>query len=204
MSETKRPRGRPPTYDRETALAAAGDAFWRTGYAATTLDDLCDATGMNRPSLYAAFGDKHGFYLAVLDRYAAASIERLADFLERDLPLATQLAAVYDAALSIYLEGDDAARGCFLVGTAVTEASDDATVRDRLRSVFDRIDGLFEARFARARANGEIDVDAEPRALAQVASGLLNALAVRARSGASRDSLRRTARQAVALLAPAS
>jgi hypothetical protein len=58
-----RRRGRPRAYDPDTALAAAADVFWKKGYDGTSLDDLAAATGMNRPSLYAAFGDKHDLYL---------------------------------------------------------------------------------------------------------------------------------------------
>src|ERR1700754_5160168 len=99
---TKRPRARPPAYDRDAALGRAGDVFWHNGYAATTLDDLGAATGMNRPSLYAAFGDKHAISLETLARYAKASQDKLEHALALDQPLAAQLVAVYDAAIGIY------------------------------------------------------------------------------------------------------
>lgn len=68
-------RGRPPAYDRDEALAGAGDAFWRGSYAATTLDDLTAATGMNRPSLYAAFGDKQRLFDEASSVYFERTIE---------------------------------------------------------------------------------------------------------------------------------
>ena len=196
----KRPRGRPPAYDRDTALADAGDVFWKTGYSAATVDGLSTAMGMNRPSLYNAFGDKHAIYLQTFDRYAKASQALLDNVLAGDRPLAEQITAVYDGAIGIYLAGDGGARGCFLVGTAVSEAADDAAIRDRLLAALKAIDHAFEARFVRARADGELDPDADPRALAQVAGGVLNALAVRARAGESKESLKRTARQTVKMI----
>ena len=66
-----RARGRPRAYDPTTALTGARDAFWRHGYSATSLDVLSDATDMNRPSMYAAFGDKRSLYLQTLDGYIA-------------------------------------------------------------------------------------------------------------------------------------
>src|SRR5262245_55977315 len=66
---TRKRRGRPRAYDPETALQNAIDVFWQTGYSGTSLDDLSAATGMNRPSLYAAFGDKRALYLKALDHY---------------------------------------------------------------------------------------------------------------------------------------
>ena len=68
--EPKR-RGRPRAYQPEIALGKALELFRRDGFAGTSLDDLSAATGMNRPSLYAAFGDKHTLYLKALQRYCA-------------------------------------------------------------------------------------------------------------------------------------
>ena len=71
MSDTpsKPRRGRPREYDPDRALASATRVFWKNGYAATSLDELAAATGMNRPSLYAGFGDKRELYLETLKRY---------------------------------------------------------------------------------------------------------------------------------------
>src|SRR5688572_30717433 len=62
-------RGRPRGYDPATAVARAANTFWKAGYAGSSLDDLSAATGMNRPSLYAAFGDKRDLYLKTLEYY---------------------------------------------------------------------------------------------------------------------------------------
>src|ERR1700733_3259545 len=68
--EAKR-RGRPRSYEPDVALGQAMEAFWKSGYAATSLDDLSAATGMNRPSLYAAFGDKQDIYVKAYQKYRA-------------------------------------------------------------------------------------------------------------------------------------
>jgi TetR/AcrR family transcriptional regulator, copper-responsive repressor len=199
QNTSPRPRGRPPSYDRDEALSHAGDTFWQAGYAATTLDELSAATGMNRPSLYGAFGDKHTLYLQTLARYAAASRDKLDAFLAEDLPLGAQLMAMYDAALGIYLSGE-APRGCFLIGTALSESVTDEVIRTSLLEALHGMDASFEARFVRAKANGELARDADPKALAQVAGAVLNALAVRARAGEASARLRVTARTAVTLI----
>src|SRR3954451_891852 len=64
-----KPRGRPRAYDPQVALARAAEKFWKAGYAGTSLDDLVYAPDMTRPSLYAAFGDKHDLYLKTLEHY---------------------------------------------------------------------------------------------------------------------------------------
>lgn len=65
----EKPRGRPRAYEPQVALRQAADVFWKAGYSGTSLDDICAAAGMNRPSLRAAFGDKHAIYLKALGDY---------------------------------------------------------------------------------------------------------------------------------------
>src|SRR5689334_12587104 len=124
-----RRRGRPRAYDPDAAMRSARDTFWRGGYAGTSLEDLAAGMGMNRPSIYAAFGDKRSLYLRAVSDYADMSRGWLAAALARPRPLRDGLGAVYRYARDFYLTGDDAPRGCFLLGTAVTEANHDADVR---------------------------------------------------------------------------
>jgi AcrR family transcriptional regulator len=196
---TRRP-GRPRGYDPETALARATDAFWSAGYAATSLDDLCEATGMNRPSLYGAFGDKRALYLGTLERYTETGRRAMEQALDYELPIAEALANLYAAALALYFSGGGAARGCFLIGTAATEAVGDAEVRDRLGSALREFDRCFEARLRHAQEEGELAAGADPAALAKIASAVLHTLALRSRAGDSRASLRATADAGVALI----
>ncbi|WP_207547209.1 TetR/AcrR family transcriptional regulator [Mycobacterium talmoniae] len=186
MPATK-PRGRPRRYDPDTALEHARDTFWRTGYAATSMDDLAAAMGMNRPSIYAGFGDKRALYLAAAARYAADSRAMLAAELAKPRSLRAGLRAVYRRATAFYLLGDDAPRGCFLVGTAVTEARRDADVRAIVDTTFQAFTELFADRFGRDAR--ELSGSASPFALAEIATAALITLAVRARAGASREVL---------------
>src|ERR1700761_7275550 len=132
QTETPKRRGRPRAYDPQAALERATDAFWGTGYSATSLDEIAAATGMNRPSLYAAFGDKRALYLEALAQYWALSFQSMREALAGDRPLADALMDVYDGALSIYFSGEGRPRGCFVVGTAVTEAVGDEEIRESL------------------------------------------------------------------------
>jgi AcrR family transcriptional regulator len=77
QKEQKR-RGRPPAYVPELALSKAIKAFWPAGFAGTSLDELAAATGMNRPSLYGAFGDKHDLYMKALEHYWAEGRDAMA------------------------------------------------------------------------------------------------------------------------------
>jgi TetR/AcrR family transcriptional regulator, copper-responsive repressor len=195
-SAVGRRRGRPRAYDPEAALQRATDAFWKTGYSGTSLDEISAATGMNRPSLRAAFGDKHALYLRALDDYWAFKFAAMREALEGGT-LAEALTRAYDTALSIYFSEDGTARGCFVVGTAITEAVGDPEIQRVAAEGFQRLDAAFEAQFRLAREAGELKKDADPEALALLASATMQSIAIRARAGTSRDELRRLAGKAV-------
>jgi TetR/AcrR family transcriptional regulator, copper-responsive repressor len=190
-------RGRPRAYDAEAALQQATETFWRTGYSGTSLDNIAAATGMNPPSLYAAFGNKRALYLEALARYWELSLAANREALAEDRPLGEALMLAYEAALSIYFSGKGTARGCFVMGTAVVEAPEDVAIRKSVARGLEMIDADFEARFRRARESGELKPDADPTALALLASATMQSIAIRARAGARRADLREMARMAV-------
>lgn len=185
----KKRRGRPRQYDPDQALAKAAESFWRNGYAGTSLDDLAAATGMNRPSLYAAFGDKRDLYIKTLERYQqrsrAGSIKLLAD----SRSLREFLTRFYDGALDIYRAGGEEARGCYSISTAPAQATVDPAVRAFLNGSILGTDAFLAGIIAKARDRGEIAADTDPAALAQVATATLHTIAVRSRVGAPRKQL---------------
>ena len=142
----KKPRGRPRAYEPETALRQAATVFWNNGYSGTSLDDIAAATGMNRPSLRAAFGDKHDIYIKALSRYWVLKFESMQKAFEGGGSLAETLMRIYNAALSIYFSGDDRVLGCFVVSTAITEAPGDPEIQRIVAAGFDKLDANFEAR----------------------------------------------------------
>jgi AcrR family transcriptional regulator len=171
------------------ALQRATESFWRAGYSATSLDELSAATGMNRPSLYGAFGDKRELYLAALARYWEISRVAMAEALAYDRPLREALRRLYRKALAGYFGGKDGARGCFAIGTATTEALRDAKIRALLAQGFQMIDDAFAARIRFAREHGDLPKEADPATLAMLASATLHTLAIRSRGGAARSRL---------------
>lgn len=196
-----RRRGRPRAYNPQAALQRATDRFWNSGYSNTSLDDICAATGMNRPSLYAAFGDKQTLYLKALERYWQLSVDALLEALaDGGATLNEALMRAYDGQLSIYFSGDDVSRGCFAIGTATTEAVEYPAIRSALAEGLRALDTAFEARLRTARASGQLKADADPAALAVLASATLHTIAIRARAGVPRDDLREIARKAVKVI----
>lgn len=193
----KKARGRPRAYDPETALRQAAATFWKAGYAGTSLDDIAAATGMNRPSLNAAFGDKHAIYIKALSAYWDFKFASIRKAFGSGGTLAESLIKVYDAALSIYFTDDGPALGCFVVGTAVTEAPLDEEIRTMTAEGFRKLDSDFEARFKLALDAGELNKDADPKTLAMLATATMHSMAIRDRSGSSRNELRKFAKKVV-------
>jgi TetR/AcrR family transcriptional regulator, copper-responsive repressor len=201
MVQNARRRGRPREYDPDVALAQATDAFWRAGFAATSLDELSAATGMHRPSLYAAFGDKRALHLRAIARYREETWGRIVGQLQAQIPLVEALARVFAEGLAVYLSGQGGPRGCFIVGTALPEAMSDDEVRAAIAEGLAELDGAFEARFRAARAAGEIAPEADPVSLARMAAAILHTLSIRARAGDRQEVLAQTAAAGVQLLA---
>lgn len=204
MADTPKRRGRPRAYDPDTALRAAMTAFWDAGYSGTSLDDIGNATGMNRPSLYAAFGDKEELYLKSLRQYFEASSSGLRDALHGAPTLRDALATTYRGALSLFLSGDNGPRGCLLIGTAATEAVKNPRVREALCQSLAAFDLEFERRFELAKEQGELPANADVLGLARVAAAIMQTLAVRARAGEPRQALEAVAAAGVdAICGPA-
>jgi AcrR family transcriptional regulator len=155
---------------------------------------------MNRPSLYAAFGDKRALYMKALARYQAASADTLRSVLAADTSLAEALARIFGRAIALYCGGEGPARGCFSVSTATTEAIEDPDIRRMVADGTSRLDQAFEARIRRAQAAGELPASARPEALGALCSATIHTLAVRARAGTPAEALQRLAAQAVGII----
>jgi TetR/AcrR family transcriptional regulator, copper-responsive repressor len=175
-------RGRPRAFEAETALTQAMDVFWQDGFAATSLDDLSAATGLNRPSLYGAFGDKRALYLQAYRQYRKRVNEDFAPLLQARAPLRVKLKRILLAALELYLSGEEGPRGCFTVLSASSDAVADPEVRALVAEAIQSTDRAFERLFADARAAGELPANADPRALARLASATIHTLSIRARA----------------------
>ncbi|KQT24974.1 MULTISPECIES: TetR/AcrR family transcriptional regulator [unclassified Bradyrhizobium] len=187
-SQPKR-RGRPRSYEPDTALGKALDLFRKQGFTATSLDDLSAATGMNRPSLYGAFGDKRELYIKSYQRYRDEAGAAIGAIFREEMPLRQRLERIYAAALDIYLSGDTGPRGCFTVVTAASEAVGDPEIRAMVLDGLTGLDKAFASCFRRAKDKGELPESADPFALAQIASATIHTIAIRSRARVPRKEL---------------
>jgi TetR/AcrR family transcriptional regulator, copper-responsive repressor len=184
-----RRRGRPRAYQPDVALGKALDLFRKDGFAATSLDDLSAATGMNRPSLYSAFGDKRELYIKSYQRYRDDARASLIDIFRSEQPIRERLKRIYAIALDIYLSGDAGPRGCFTVMTAASEAVFDPDIRAMVLEGFVELDKAFMACFRLGKENGELPESADLVVLAHLASATIHTIAIRARARVPRKEL---------------
>jgi AcrR family transcriptional regulator len=180
-------RGRPREFDECAALDAAMAVFWRNGYEGTSLTDLTDAMGINRPSLYAAFGNKESLFRRVMDRYA----ERARAMLEKCLVEKTARAFV-----ECMLRGaaDSAGNrkglnGCFLVQGAMSCARESESIRREVAARRVSSVAVLEDRFERAITTGELPKGTSAKSLAGYFAAVLQGMAVRAADGADKAAM---------------
>ncbi len=192
-------RGRPRSFDLGSVVSAAEQTFLRQGYAATTVDDLSKAMGINRPSLYAAFESKEALYRRALHLYASRMQALFLRALDEPR-FATALRQLYAAALDAYVLDDGDAAGCMVACTAIAEAVENAAIKSQTKSIMDEIDQLVARRILRAVADGELPKNTDAKALSRLAVGVLHTLAMRSRAGTSRRILDQIVSDAVKLL----
>lgn len=184
-SELRRPRGRPRLLDRQKALEAALQLFWRQGYEGTGIADLTAAMGTTPPSLYAAFGSKERLYSEALDLYSASYGSFLRRALDEEPTARRAVERILRDALEVYAGGPDP-RGCMLsVGTLTCAPEHEKVREDLARRRLATIERL-KARLDRAVAEGELDAGTDTAALAAYYAAVIQGLSIQARDGISR------------------
>ncbi len=189
------------TLDNETVLDRATSVFWRRGYAATSLRDLTEATGLSTAALYHRFNDKEGLFLGSLRRYADQGLtDRFARLSALESPVSA-IRTFFDELIDMSA-GDPDRRGCFLVNTvldgAATSSAASALVRERLGDV----EAFFRSSLQRARKAALIEATIKPAAMAEILLGTVLAIRVLARLDPDRTRLRRLADNALLPLIP--
>ncbi|RFU45224.1 TetR/AcrR family transcriptional regulator [Paraburkholderia sp. DHOC27] len=141
--------------------------FWSHGYNGTSLPDLIEGTGLSRGSLYKAFGDKKGLFLAGLDLYIARACERVSSNLQTPGPVK---AAIHEALLRYaqLASGPTGRRGCPLVAAATEMVPHDAEISERIGNMFAWLQNAFAAAIERGQAQGEIAADQDSQTLARL------------------------------------
>ena len=178
---------RPRTFCEEEALDKALDVFWRHGYEGATLKVLTEAMGINRPSMYAAFGNKEDLFRQALARYTSIKDAVFEEaFTEPDARSVVR--HLLRRAAEMMTEPGNPV-GCLSVQGCLSGKDENEPVRLELAKIRARYHDRVEVRFADEKAAGRLPADAEPGELAMLLSAIANGMAVQAASGATREEL---------------
>lgn len=186
---------RPKEFEPEQVVERAMEVFWRKGYRATSVQDLVDHTGVNRASLYATFGDKHGLFLRALTHYCEAVVPSRAGILEADDASRPQVRE-YLETVARDLLGVARNRGCLMVNSTVELAAHDPDVAVHAGRHLERLEKAFGNAIGRAVERGEMapdtDVVALSRFLVAASQGLMVVGKARPDEASLRDAVEST------------
>lgn len=188
--------GRPRTFDVDRALDAALTVFWRKGYEGTSLSDLTTAMGINRPSLYAAFGNKEDLFRKALDRYVTHKVAYLRESM--GAPTARGVAENMLTGAANMLTDTSHPVGCLAVQGALTCSDQAESIRQELVNIRNDFDTRLSQRLTQAQAAGEFPPGTDAGTLARYLSTVIQGMSVQAASGASRDDLMKVVHMALA------
>jgi AcrR family transcriptional regulator len=183
--------GRPREFDEDAALEAAMRVFWEKSYEGATIADLAEAMGINRSSMYAAFGDKESIFRRVMERYRANRMTYIAQALAQ--PSLREVVAGLIHGTAEFLSRPDNPRGCLSIQGALAcgTAAGDA----KLAMIDWRKGGeaALKKRLQQGQSEGELPREIQPGDFARYLSSIMAGLSVQAANGATKTELRRVA-----------
>jgi AcrR family transcriptional regulator len=190
-------RGRPREFCPEQALAAALRVFWRRGYEGASLSELTDAMGINRPSLYACFGNKEALFRKALDLYEHEKLAYMQAALEA--PTARGVAErLLNGGLAMHADASDP-KGCLGVISTVACGVEAESIRNEVIARRAASNAALVARLERAKAEGDLPETVDPTALARYLGAILQGLSVHASGGMGSAELRGVVDTALAM-----
>ncbi len=179
---------RPAEFKRSVALQLAMQVFWSKGFLATSVNDLTEAMGISKSSLYSAFGDKHTIFLEVIEFYCDNVTNRLRSTIELPHPARKVIRSILDRAVARITE-PSGRRGCFLNNIAVELAPEDPEVAVRCRDGMTVMEETFEYLVKRGQSEGDISIEQDPYKLAWFLTGTINGIMVIGKANPDRESL---------------
>ena len=189
--------GRPREFDRDAALEAAMFLFWRKGFSATSMNDLCDAMGVRSPSLYAAFGSKEALYLEAVEHYVRTQGPPVWDKLAEGATARAGIENLLMAGTERLPKSRAIPAGCMAVLAAVGDEWPAAITRV-VKKVRLEMLGMLRSRLETAVAKGELPASTNIDGLSRFYLSVFQGMAIQARDGASQAELKAVAATAMA------
>jgi AcrR family transcriptional regulator len=198
QNKSSRRTGRPRSFDIDRALDRALQVFWRKGYEGASLSDLTKAVGVNRPSLYAAFGDKEALFRKALHRYLHGPAAYTQDAL-KELTARAVVERLLRGAADLNTSPRNPG-GCLTVQGALACGEAVDSIRQELAAHRAEGEAALRRRFQRAKSEGDLPATANPADLARYVATVIYGMAVQAAGGASRSQLQRVVEMALRTL----
>lgn len=187
-------------FDPDAALQAALELFWERGYEATSMAHLVERLGIGRASIYATFGNKRELYLKALERYNESRDTGLVDELSQPGPALPAVRALVRRFAAEASADGERLKGCFITNTAAELGARDKAAARRVEASWDHVETLLHSALTRARAQGELPADRDPRTLARMLLVLMQGMRVVGKASSSPVRVREAAEQALQLL----
>jgi TetR/AcrR family transcriptional repressor of nem operon len=190
---------RPKEFNPDDAIEKAMQVFWHKGYEATSMEDLLSAMDLNRGSLYDTFGDKRQLFLKVIDRYCTTFVGSKFSLLDQPGPALPTLRRFITGMIEGGL-ADPQRRGCLIANTVMELSPHENEIAGTLRQILKVAEDTFFRTLARAKQQGELKNDKDPRALAHFLTTMLQGTIVMIKAGAPADVVKQTAETALTVL----
>jgi AcrR family transcriptional regulator len=188
--------GRPREFDRGAALEAAMLLFWRKGFAAASMHDLCDVMGVRAPSLYAAFGSKEALYIEAIEQYVRIEGPKVWGRLVEGVTARESVENLLIAGTEILPKSRATPAGCMAMLGAVGDEWPPAITR-AVRKIRLEMVGHLRARLETAVADGELPASTDIDGLSRFYLSVMEGMAIQARDGATQEELRGAAAAAM-------
>ena len=192
---------RPRKFDERRVLDLARGQFWATGYAGTRMDEIAEATGLGKGSLYGAFGDKSALYHRVFDEWCTAITELAEQVLTGpDDEGAFARLSAYAQLMAENTAADTDRRGCLMAKGAAELAQHDPAVAGRSAATMNALLALLRTQILAAQRHGDIDDSADPDQLAALLLTVLRGIEAVGKAGLDAQTLKGIADTALAVL----
>jgi AcrR family transcriptional regulator len=180
----KKSRGRPLAFDRDQARDIALKLFWSQGYEGASISDLTNAIGINRPSLYASFGNKENLFKICTESYLAEELSFI-DEAMKEKSFSDALEKLFEHEIKLIADN----KGCLLINTALTCHPENDAIKNLLAEHRKTLEGKIRKRTQQAQLKKEVATSESPNAIAKLMMSLYQGLSVQATDGASSKEL---------------
>jgi AcrR family transcriptional regulator len=194
-NEVKKIRGRPRIFDMNEALDKALEIFWKRGYEGASIAELTETLGITKPSLYTAFGNKEELFKKALSRYAAGPVAFVSNIVNE--PTARKVAESFLFQSAEFLTDASHPQGCMIVQGALSSGESTDIVKNILIKYRDSYENLLTVRFEKAKVDGDLSSEDNPKVLAKYLATLHQGMSVQATSGATKKELLNVAKLAM-------